>query len=200
MAPVVDAVRKLAWFMVRAARARLPLLCALALGLGLVSTTRSDELPARGEALDRPGVRNLGRLTPLLYRGGDFMPDGVQSIVQLGVKTVVSLRWTDRKGERDSCAVHGIAYRLFRMSPQVAPDPAVVDSVLDLLRDAKAPVFFHCSAGDHRTGTICALYRIRVQGWSQKQAWAEQEAFGFGPRERHAALFQFVYGDGSGLN
>lgn len=198
MALTVGPVRMLTRFVVRAARAPLPFLAALVLGLGLVSATRGD-VPAEAVPLTRPGVRNLGRVTPTLYRGGNFVPDGVQSIVDLGVKTVVSLRWSPRKGERDSCAIHGIAYHNFRMSPELAPDPAVIDSVLDILRNADAPVFVHCTAGDHRTGTVCALYRIRVQGWSQKRAWAEQEAFGFGPPERHPQLFRFVYGDGSGL-
>jgi protein tyrosine/serine phosphatase len=135
----------------------------------------------------------------MLYRGGDFIPDGVQSIVDLGVKTVISLRWSPRRGERDSCAIHGIAFHSFSMSPKRAPDPAAIDSILDIVRNATAPVFVHCTAGDHRTGTVCALYRIRVQGWSQKRAWDEQEAFGFGPQERHAELFRFVYGDSSGL-
>jgi tyrosine-protein phosphatase SIW14 len=85
------------------------------------------------------------------------------------------------------------------MSPKRAPDPAAIDSILDIVRNATSPVFVHCTAGDHRTGTVCALYRIRVQGWSQKRAWDEQEAFGFGPQERHAELFRFVYGDSSGL-
>jgi protein tyrosine/serine phosphatase len=135
----------------------------------------------------------------MLYRSGDFVPDGVQSIVDLGVKTVVCVRWGVRKGERDSCRVHGIAFHAFQMSPKRAPDPAAVDSILSILRNAKAPVLVHCTAGDHRTGTICALYRIRVQGWEQKAAWAEQEFFGFGPPERHPELFKFVYGDGAGL-
>jgi len=184
----------------RSSRASLPLLITLALGLVLVPATRGAEqtAPPPGR-LNAAGVRNLGRVTPTLYRGGDFMPSGVQSIVDLGVKTVISLRWSPRKGERDSCKTHGIAFRSFQMSPKGAPSPAVIDTILDILRSAKEPVFVHCTAGDHRTGTVCALYRIRVQGWSQKRAWAEQEAFGFGPPERHPDLFHFVYGDGSGL-
>ena len=191
--------RAITRFMAPTARTALPLLVTLALGLGPVPATRGAEAPAHAERVSAPGVRNLGRLTPMLYRGGDFMPNGVQSIVDLGVKTVISVRWSARKGERDSCANHGIAFHSFSMSPKRAPDPAAVDSILHILRNAKAPVFVHCTAGDHRTGTVCALYRIRVQGWSKERAWAEQEAFGFGAPEHHAELFRFVYGDSSGL-
>jgi len=146
-----------------------------------------------------PGIRHFGRVTSMLYRGGDFMPNGVESIVRLGVQTVISLRSHDRHGEPDSCASHGIAYHLFRMNTQARPDSAAMDSVLDIIRNAKAPVYVHCTGGQHRTGTVCALYRIRVQGWAPKRAWAEQEAYGFGPVEHHADLFHFVYGDGSEL-
>jgi protein tyrosine phosphatase (PTP) superfamily phosphohydrolase (DUF442 family) len=199
MALTVGPVRTIARFVPVAARAPRPLLITLALGLCLVPTTRGAGLPAQDGPVSAPGVRNLGRVTSMFYRGGDFIPEGMQSIVHLGVGTVISLRWSDRKGERDSCSIHGIAYRSFRMSPKRAPDPAVIDTILDIVRNAKAPVYVHCTGGHHRTGTVCALYRIRVQGWSQKRAWAEQEAYGFGPPGHHPDLYHFVYGDGSGL-
>jgi protein tyrosine/serine phosphatase len=144
-------------------------------------------------------MRNFGRVTPMLYRGGDFIPGGVQSVVHLGVRTVICVRSHSRHGEPDSCAAHGIAYYLFPMTTASTPDSAAMDSILDIIRNARAPVYVHCTAGEHRTGTVCALYRIRVQHWLPKRAWAEQEAYGFGPAEHHPNLFHFVYGDGSAL-
>ena len=46
----------------------------------------------------------------------------------------------------------------------------------DLLNDPEnQPVFFHCSAGHHRTSLVQAAYRIRHQGWSAERAWREVE-------------------------
>jgi len=128
------------------------------------------------------------------------VPHRVKSIVDLGVRTVISVRSHDSHGERDSCAAHGIAYYLFPMTTAAKPNPAAMDSILDIIQNATAPVYVHCTAGEHRTGTVCALYRIRVQHWSPKRAWAEQEAYGFGPAEHHPNLFHFVYGDSARLN
>jgi protein tyrosine/serine phosphatase len=55
----------------------------------------------------------------------------------------------------------------------------------------------HCSAGKHRSGTIAALYRTRVQGWSKEKAWAEQQSYGFGTPEKHPELYDYVYGSRS---
>ena len=168
-------------------------------GLLFASAVRATDPSTAIGPVEMPGIQNFGRVTPTLYRGGDFMPKGIQSLVDLGVRTVISLRSHVRHAERDSCASHGIAHYSFPMDSDTTPDAAAMDSVLDIIRNAKAPVYVHCSAGEIRTGTVCALYRIRVHGWSPKRAWAEQEAYGFGARESHPHLFYFVYGDGSAL-
>jgi protein tyrosine phosphatase (PTP) superfamily phosphohydrolase (DUF442 family) len=40
------------------------------------------------------------------------------------------------------------------------------------------PVLVHCSAGRHRTGYLCGLYRIERQGWTVEQAVQEMLSFG----------------------
>lgn len=64
-----------------------------------------------------------------------------------------------------------------------------------LARVAQRPLLFHCWKGAHRTGAICALYRIRVQGWSAVEAWREMSDYGFGRIEAHSALFQSAFGE-----
>ena len=45
----------------------------------------------------------------------------------------------------------------------------------------RQPVFVHCQYGADRTGTMCAAYRIAVQGWTKEEAIEEmtQGDFGF---------------------
>jgi protein tyrosine/serine phosphatase len=48
-----------------------------------------------------------------------------------------------------------------------------------LLDPAKKPVFFHCAQGQDRTGTMCAVYRMEIEGWKNDEAFAEMQHFGF---------------------
>ena len=51
----------------------------------------------------------------------------------------------------------------------------------DLLATAgeRAPVLVHCLHGADRTGTMCALYRIAIQGWSKEDALKEMTEGGY---------------------
>lgn len=52
------------------------------------------------------------------------------------------------------------------------------------MSDSKAqPVYVHCLHGVDRTGTMIALYRMRVQQWTNSDALAEMEHF-----EAHSVL------------
>ena len=44
---------------------------------------------------------------------------------------------------------------------------------------ANRPVLMHCSAGRHRTGFLCALYRLERQGWTLDRAVDELLSFKF---------------------
>ena len=41
------------------------------------------------------------------------------------------------------------------------------------------PVLVHCQHGADRTGTMCAVYRIAVDGWTKKEAIREMRDGGF---------------------
>lgn len=139
------------------------------------------------------GVKNFGRVTDLYFRGGQVTPDGVDALAGMGVKTIVDLRDEESPGESEACRRNGIRYFKFPMSGHVTPDEREVNRILSIIQQVKEPVYVHCSAGKHRAGTIAALYRIRVQGWSKEQAWAEQKSYGFGPPEGHPKLYAYVY-------
>jgi len=52
------------------------------------------------------------------------------------------------------------------------------------------PILVHCAAGRHRTGYLCALYRIERQGWTKEQAIEEMLSFGFDQKDHVAVLEQ----------
>lgn len=52
---------------------------------------------------------------------------------------------------------------------------------LRIVTDPKrTPVLVHCQHGADRTGTMCATYRISVQGWTKAEALREMTEGGFG--------------------
>ena len=61
----------------------------------------------------------------------------------------------------------------------VKPDPAKVELALTLMRGGSCLV--HCAHGQDRTGLVCALYRVRDDGWSTAQAWEEALKLGYHP-------------------
>jgi tyrosine-protein phosphatase SIW14 len=54
---------------------------------------------------------------------------------------------------------------------------------------ANRPVLMHCSAGRHRTGFLCALYRLERQGWTLDRAVDELLSFKF-DADRQAVVLE----------
>jgi protein tyrosine/serine phosphatase len=44
----------------------------------------------------------------------------------------------------------------------------------------RTPALVHCQRGADRTGTMCAIYRVAVQGWRKDEAIEEMTKGGFG--------------------
>lgn len=49
------------------------------------------------------------------------------------------------------------------------------------------PVHVFCKAGNARTGTMVALYRYSIEGWSMAKAIRESKKFGGGPSKKQLA-------------
>lgn len=140
------------------------------------------------------GVKNFGRVTDLYFRGGAITPTGIENLAAMGVRTIIDLRDKPNADEPVVSRRYGIKYFNFPMTGHDTPGDKAVSEILSIIQNAKEPVYVHCSAGKHRAGTIAALYRMRVQGWSKDRAWAEQRSYGFGTPEEHPELYAYVYG------
>jgi len=124
------------------------------------------------------GAQNCFTISPVLFRSAQPTAEGFQSFKKMGVRTVINLRsfHSDRKKIGDT----GLAYEHIYMKTWHAEDHEVV-RFLQIVTDPKRqPVIVHCQHGSDRTGTMCAIYRIAVQGWTKEQAIREMKEGGYG--------------------
>jgi protein tyrosine/serine phosphatase len=123
----------------------------------------------------------------LLYRSAQperegFLFLGAQPSLASGdqpVRTVVSLRAfnDDAPLVAESTALRLEQIRFKTWHPE---DEDVVKFLRIATTPALQPVLVHCQHGSDRTGTMVAIYRIAVQGWTKAQAIDEMVNGGFG--------------------
>ncbi len=75
-------------------------------------------------------------------------------------------------------------------SRQPISDAHIAEFFRNIDDPARRPILIHCSAGRHRTGYLCARYRIDRQGWSLERAIDELRSFGFDEEDQSVVLDQ----------
>ncbi len=151
------------------------LLACTALGEPDVSTNR----PAGwAQPLRVEGVPNLHILSTNLYRSAQPTRKGMQHLEALGVKTVINLR----SFNSDRSELKGTKLQRAHIYMKAwHPEHKEILEFLHLATDTnRTPVLVHCQHGADRTGTMCAVYRMVVQGWTKEEALREMQDGGFG--------------------
>lgn len=165
----------------RSTRIRILLAFAIVVPLAVAGSYYfRNRLPKRLATVE-PGV---------LYRCGQ--PDGPQLRRvkdNLGIRTVLIVRKGDSKRVPDEKATAeslGLTVVHIPIESRVPVSDDEVRRFFDVVDDpANRPVLIHCSAGRHRTGYLCALYRIERQGWTLDAALDEMLSFGFDRDSQH---------------
>jgi len=145
---------------------------------GKDSYRRTIDNPNWAEKIEVAGVTNFHKVSDDLYRGAQPTKEGMEELKKLGIKTIINLR----SEHSDADELKGIDLS-YKENPMTAAKPKVEDmiSFLNIVTDSNnTPVFVHCRYGADRTGTMCALYRIAVQGWSKDEAIQEMKKGGYG--------------------
>lgn len=120
----------------------------------------------------QPHVRDLEAIRTKHGLGAVFCARG-------GTRHPLRGRWFRK--QRAWCAAHGVHLEHVPFSDAKRPEVNVFDRFLALVDDqARRPVLVHCEQGFHRTGVLCAAYRLAISGWSVPQTLEEMSQHGFG--------------------
>jgi protein tyrosine/serine phosphatase len=129
------------------------------------------------EKLERPGLPNLYQVTTNLYRGAQPTTEGMAQLKEMGVKTVINLR--SYHSDKDELAGTGLKGIHFTTQPWDGDNEEVVRFLKVVSDTNNLPAFVHCQRGADRTGTMCAMYRIALCGWTKQEAIEEMKNGGF---------------------
>ncbi|MBU0756374.1 MAG: dual specificity protein phosphatase family protein [Planctomycetes bacterium] len=142
------------------------------------------------QPLKVPGVPNLYRVDENLYRSAQPTAEGMRYLKKMGVKTIVNLR--SFHSDRDEIGEEGLGYEHLHMQAWHPEREEAVRFLQIAVDFDRAPVLVHCRHGADRTGTLCALYRIAVQGWTKEEALREMTEGGFGYHEIWSNLPRWI--------
>lgn len=131
----------------------------------------------------------------VLYRSAQPTTSQLKRVVeQHGVKTLLIVReggGERMKDETEYARTHGIDVVHIPIQSQTRISDEEIARFWKCMDDPAArPILIHCSAGRHRTGFLCALYRIERMGWSVERATEEMLSFGFDTADHAMILDQ----------
>lgn len=142
----------------------------------------NEKRPDRwAQLVELEGVPNLFKVSAGLYRSAQPSETGMRKLKELGVKTVVNLR--SFNSDRDEIGDIGLGYEHIYMKAWHPEEKELVRFLQIVTDEKRMPVLVHCQHGADRTGMMCAVYRIVVQGWTKDEAIQEmtQGGYGFSP-------------------
>jgi tyrosine-protein phosphatase SIW14 len=145
---------------------------------------------AWAKPIKKTGLSNLHKVSENLYRGAQPEEEGYAELAKLGIKTIVCLRTDDE----DSKHLGDLPIRCVHIPMKTwSPSDEQVVEFLKVATDKKRlPVFVHCKHGSDRTGVMCAMYRVVVEGWSNQAAAEEMVKGEFGFHPLWTNLVKFV--------
>ncbi|AXI02119.1 fused DSP-PTPase phosphatase/NAD kinase-like protein [Aquirhabdus parva] len=145
------------------------------------------------------GLPNLYRINSSLYRSAQPTPEGFSFLNQhpslsptdQPIKTVLSLRAFNDNASKlpinSTLRLEQIRFKTWHPEHE---------DVIKFLRIATTPslqpILVHCQHGSDRTGTMIAIYRIVVEGWTKDQAKAEMVHGDYGFHPVWQNLLQFI--------
>ena len=112
-------------------------------------------------------------------RGSRLSDPQMAQLKAAGYKSVVNL-CLENDDDTARAQAQGMNSLRIPILDNAAPTEAQAKQFLDFVTSPKnQPAYFHCEAGQGRTGVMAAVYRMAAQGWPPSQAIAEANQHGF---------------------
>lgn len=146
--------------------------------------------PTWAVPLERPGLPNLHKVDDNLYRGAQPTAEGFRELKAMGIKTVINLR--KFHSDRKLLGGTGLRYVSIGANAWHSEDEDVVEFLKTVSDTSKGPFFVHCQHGADRTGTMNAIYRMVMQGWSKDRAIEEMTRGGYGFHSIWKNLIRYI--------
>ena len=129
-----------------------------------------------------PGVTNFAKLETTIACAGATTPAAVAGLKQMGYASIINLREATEAGadvDAEAAAAKTAGINFIHLPFNTAsPNPAVVDSFLKAVTDARnQPAFVHCASGN-RAAAMWMIKRMQVDKWDAERAGAEAAALG----------------------
>jgi protein tyrosine phosphatase (PTP) superfamily phosphohydrolase (DUF442 family) len=125
-----------------------------------------------------------------LYRGSRVDAAQMAALKQQGIQGVVNL-CKENNDDAANAAKLGLAALHIPILDNSAP---TIGQMMEFIAFAQAhpPTYVHCEAGQGRTGTAVACYRIAVDGWTAAQAIDEAKSYGLSLINQIAFIQKFA--------
>ncbi|MBX9691662.1 MAG: dual specificity protein phosphatase family protein [Cyanobacteria bacterium] len=128
-------------------------------------------------------ITNFRRVNDWLYRGGQFdLDEGLMHLKQIGIKTIICLRWNIQaiEQERKKVEAANLNFVGIPLTYWVYPTSEEIDKFFRTIDDqSNRPVYVHCKHGSDRTGMLIAFYRMARENWNVDDAYNEMKNCGF---------------------
>jgi len=139
-------------------------------------------------AANRPELPHFFEVEPGFYRGAQPKDPQFALLAQMGVRTVISLRSTGDRIERERKLVESLGMRFISIplrGYRTPPDEQIQRALAEIeaAQASGNPVFVHCKLGKDRTGTVVACFRMKHRGWTGEKALQEAKSLGMSRRQ-----------------
>ena len=142
------------------------------------------------QPVELTGVPNLYKVGDRLYRSAQPTAQDMRNLKGKGIKTIVDLR--SFHSDRDEVGDTELGYEHIYIKAWHPEQEDIIRFLQIMINPKRTPVLVHCQHGADRTGTMCALYRIVVEGWTKEEAIREMTQGGFGFHEIWENLPEWV--------
>lgn len=158
--------------------------------LAATSASAADRNTNWAARVQQAGLPNLHRISTNLYRCAQPTAAGLNAAEKLGIKTVISLRaFHSDKDEVESTKLKTERIRFNTWHPE---EEDVLRFLKIVTRTNDGPYLVHCLHGADRTGTMIAIYRMTIQGWSKDDAIREMTQGDFGYHTMWTNLIRYL--------